>query len=309
MNEATLKKLAKPLIILTTLIWGTAFVVMKNTLDNLPTFCLLAFRFLLAAAILALIFFRRWKSADKGYFLSGGIMGLLLFSAYNAQTHGLAGTTPGKNAFLTAVYCVIVPFLNWILIKKRPDWYNILAAVLCVSGIGLVSVDAALTMTKGDALTLLGGFFFAAHIVAVAKFAQGRDIFLLTAVQFAAAGAASLVCALIFETVPAALPGGTVAGLLYLTIAATAGGLLFQNIGQKYTEPAAASVLLSLEAPFGVAASMLLYGERPTVRMLVGFAVIFIAVLCSETKMEFLKKGLTISKLRAYNAVEQIKRK
>ncbi|NCB63567.1 MAG: DMT family transporter [Clostridia bacterium] len=290
MNETALKKLAKPLILLTTLIWGTSFVVMKNTLDNIPTFYLLAVRFLFAAAMLSVIFFKRWKGVDKGYLSTGGMMGLLLFSAYTAQTRGLAGTTPGKNAFLTAAYCVIVPFLSWIAVKKQPDRYNIIAAVLCIGGIGLVSVDAALTMTRGDALTLLGGFFFAAHMVAVAKFAQGRDIFLLTIVQFAAAGAAALLCAMVFESVPAALPSSTLTGLIYLTVAATAGGLLFQNIGQKYTEPSAASVLLSLEAPFGVVASMLFYGERPTARMLLGFVLIFAAVLCSETKFDFFKK-------------------
>jgi len=296
MNEALLRKLAKPFILLTTMIWGISFVIMKNTLDHLPTFALLAFRFLLAAAILALIFWKRWKSADKGYLLSGGIMGLLLFLAYTAQTFGLAGTTPGKNAFLTAVYCVMVPFLNWAAVKERPDRYNVLAAVLCVGGIGLVSLDAALTVTKGDALTLLCGFFFAAHIVAVSKLAQGRDVFLLTTVQFAAAGAAALLCALAFETIPAGFAGGAWAGLLYLAVAATAGGLLFQNIGHKYTEPAAASVLLSLEAPFGVIASMLLYGERPTGRMLLGFGLIFAAVVCSETKFKFLKKKVDNSK-------------
>jgi len=290
MNEATLKKIAKPLIILTTLIWGSSFVVMKNALDSFPTFFLLSFRFLMAAALLALIFLKRWKGMDKRYFLYGGVMGLLLFLAYTAQTYGLSGTTPGKNAFLTAAYCIIVPFLYWIVARQRPDRYHLLAAALCIGGIGLVSLDAALTMTRGDALTLVGGFFFAAHIVAVAKFAQGRDIFLLTTLQFATAGVAALSCALLFHTAAADVSGSAMARLLYLTVAATAGGLLFQNVGQKYTEPAAASVLLSLEAPFGVIFSMLFYAERPTAKMLLGFVLIFTAVLCSETKFAFLKK-------------------
>lgn len=289
MNDATIKKLAKLFLLLATLIWGTSFVVMKNTLGSMPVFCLLAFRFLLAAAILALVFIKRWKRVDRSYFFCGGVMGLLLLCAYVTQTFGLAGTTPGKNAFLTAVYCVIVPFLYWIVGRQRPDRYNILAALLCIGGIGLVSLDAGLTMTRGDALTLAGGFFFAAHMVSVASFSRERDVFLLTVVQFAAAGLAALVCALLFESVPAGLRGSAVASLLYLTFAATCGALLFQNIGQKYTEPAAASVLLSLEAPFGVLFSFFFYAERPTGRMILGFILIFIAVLCSETKLSFLK--------------------
>lgn len=290
MNDSVLKKLSKPLIILATIIWGTSFVIMKNTLDSVPVLFLLAFRFLLAAAILAAVFYKSWKSLDRRFFLYGGIMGMLLLIAYITQTYGLMGTTPGKNAFLTASYCIIVPFLNWIVGRKRPDRFNVLAAGLCLSGIGLVSLSSDFTMTGGDALTLLCGFFYAAHIIAVNRFAKGRDIFLLTVIQFAAAGAVSLLLAIITRSWPSALPRGAASELLYLAIACTAGALLFQNIGQKYTEPAAASVLLSLEAPFGVFFSILFYSERPNARMFVGFALIFFAVLCSETKLAFFRK-------------------
>lgn len=290
MQEATLKKTAKLMLVIAPLIWGSSFVIMKNTLDSVPVYFLLSVRFLAASAFLALLFVKRWKYVDRSYFICGGVLGFFLFCAYSAQTYGLAGTTPGKNAFLTAVYCIIVPFLYWLVAKKRPDKYNILASILCVGGIGLVSLNSALAMTRGDALTLLGGFFYAAHMTAVAKFAKGRDIFLLTTVQFASAGIISLCCTLLFEAPPAALPGSAVVSLIYLTFLATAGALLFQNIGQKYTEPAAAAVLLSLEAPFGVFISMIFYSERPTARMFIGFALIFMAVLCSETKFAFLKK-------------------
>lgn len=290
MKDSTLNKLAKPLLVLATLIWGTSFVIMKNTLDDVPVLFLLAFRFLLAAAILAAVFYKSWKNLNKSYFLYGGIMGLLLLTAYITQTYGLIGTTPGKNAFLTASYCIIVPFFNWIISRKRPDRFNVVAAVLCLCGIGLVSLTSDLSITTGDGLTLLCGFFYAAHIIAVNNFAKGRDIFLITVLQFAVAGVVSLLLSLITGSMPAAMPRGATAELLYLAIACTAGALLFQNIGQKYTEPASASVLLSLEAPFGVFFSILFYSERPSARMIFGFFLIFVAVICSETKFEFLTK-------------------
>jgi drug/metabolite transporter (DMT)-like permease len=290
MNESVMKKIAKPLIVLAAIIWGASFVIMKDTLDNLPPLFLLAFRFLIAAVLLAAIFYKRLKAMDRRYFLYGSVMGILLFFAYMTQTYGLAGTTPGKNAFLTASYCIIVPFLNWIVEKKRPDRYNISAALLCVAGIGLVSLTTSLTMTQGDALTLVCGFFYASHIIAVNAFSKKRDIFLLTVVQFITAGAVSLILAVLFDTMPGTLPRGAAIQLLYLSVAATAFALLFQNVGQKYTEPTAASVLLSLEAPFGVLYSVLFYAERPAARMIAGFVLIFLAVLCSETKLSFLKK-------------------
>lgn len=291
MNEALLQRLAKPLLILATLIWGGSFVVMKHTLDSLPVLTLLAFRFLAACVILSLLFIRRWKAMDRQTLGMGCVMGLLLFLAYTAQSYGLAGTTPGKNAFLTAVYCVIVPFLSWLLFRSRPDRYNLAAAFLCIGGIGLVSLDGAFSISRGDALTLLCGFFYAAHILSVSHFSRQRDIFLLTTIQFGASGLLALAAAVVLGVPVAPPPPQAWQGLAYLTLAATCGALLFQNVGQTYTTPAAASVLLSLEAPFGVLFSVLLYGERPTVKMLLGFALIFAAVVCSETRFEFLKKG------------------
>ena len=140
MNESVLKKLAKPMLILAPIIWGSSFVVMKHSLDSFTPFYLLAFRFTAAAIVLGLVFWKSWKVMDRQYFKAGAIIGTFLFLAYAFQTFGLDRTTSGKNAFLTAVYCVIVPFLYWLIARKRPDRYNILAAVVCIVGIGLVSL-------------------------------------------------------------------------------------------------------------------------------------------------------------------------
>lgn len=294
MNETILKKLAKPLLILAPIIWGSSFVVMKHSLDSFTPFYLLAFRFTAAAIILGLVFWKSWKQMDREYLKAGFIIGTLLFLAYALQTFGLDRTTSGKNAFLTAVYCVIVPFLYWAIARKRPDKWNLLAALICIVGIGMVSLSndgGALSVNLGDALTLAGGFFFAAHIVAVNKYAEGRDIFLITTLQFAFFGAWSWVGALVFqEPFPTNLSAPTLWGLLYLIVFSSCGALLFQNIGQKYTAPATSAVLLSLEAPFGVLASILVKEEQLNAVMVVGFALIFVAILCSETKFSFLRK-------------------
>ena len=293
-EKSGLAKFATPLIILATIIWGSSFVVMKNSVDVLPTFWLLAIRFTFAALVLAMVFIKRWKVLDRQYLIGGTVMGFCLFVAYAFQTFGLEQTTSGKNAFFTAVYCVIVPFLYWVIAKRRPDKFNILAAFLCIAGIALVSVTGsnATAFNMGDVLTLIGGFFFAAHIVAVAKYSEGRDIFILTTLQFASFALFSWIGVLI--TRPALTPGvfdqSLIFSLAYLVIFASCGALLFQNIGQKYTAPSTAAVLLSLEAPFGVFFSILFANERPTPLMFVGFALIFLAVVCSETKFSFLRK-------------------
>ena len=292
MSPKTMKLLAKPMLFAAALIWGTSFFIMKNALDVMPVFFLLAIRFTAGAVLLALIAWKRWKHLTPDYLWRGAVIGGFLFLAYSIQTFGLALTTPSKNAFLTAVYCVIVPFLTWAVVKVRPDGYNIAAALLCVTGVGLVSLSGELTIQAGDLLTLCCALFYAAHIVAVAKVSPGKDVTLLTVFQFAFAGLYAWIGGGLTETFPAgALTDPEVMlPLAYLCVMATTVALLFQNVGMVWSDPASGAVILSLESVFGVLFSVLFYGDPVTAQLLAGFALIFVAVVCSETKFSFLRK-------------------
>lgn len=284
--------IAKLALLLATIIWGSSFIIMKDALDDMGTFFLLALRFTGACLLLAAVFWYKLRLLNFYYIKAGFVMGTLLLTAYAVQTLGLAETTPGKNAFLTAGYCVMVPFLYWFLAGKRPDRFHILAAVLCVAGIGLVSLDGNLTMGRGDLLTVACGLFYALHIVVSARYTQGSDVMLLTISQFFFAALWGWVMSFFFETMPAlaAIPVSSWLRLAYLCVFATAGALGLQMYGLKYTAPAAGSLILSLEAVFGVLFSVLLGAEAVTPRLLLGFAVIFVAIVVSETKLEFLRK-------------------
>ena len=293
MSPKTMRLLAKPMLFAAAIIWGTSFFIMKNALDAVPVFYLLAIRFTAGAVLLALVCAGRWRAFAPDYLWRGAVMGAFLFLAYSVQTFGLARTTPSKNAFLTAVYCVIVPFLSWAVLRRRPDRYNIAAALLCVTGVGLVSLTEQLTVNAGDLLTLVCAFFYAAHIVAVAKVSPGRDISLLTVFQFAFAGLFAWMGGALTEEFPAAALGDPAVflPLAYLCVMATTVALLFQNVGMVWSDPASAAVILSLESVFGVLFSVLFYGDPVTGRLLAGFALIFVAVVCSETKFSFLRRA------------------
>jgi len=292
MNPSVMRKLAKPMLFAAAIIWGTSFFIMKNALDVMPVFTLLAIRFTGGAALMALVCWKKWRSFTRDYLWRGAVIGAFLFLAYLIQTFGLERTTPSKNAFLTAVYCVLVPFLYWLVMKRRPDRYNILAAVLCVVGVGLVSFDGAFgVIATGDLLTLIAAGFYAAHIIAVEKVSPGKDIYLLTMLQFAFAGLYEWVGSA-FEVFPAQAlqQPGVFLPLLYLCVMPTTVALLFQNVGQIWSDPASASVILSLESVFGVLFSVAFGEDTVNTVMGIGFAVIFVAVLCSETKFSFLRK-------------------
>ncbi|MFA9462835.1 MAG: DMT family transporter [Velocimicrobium sp.] len=286
-KEAFFAKLA---LLGAALIWGSSFVLMKTTVDAMDPCYLLASRFSIGCILLGIIFYKKLRLLTKQYLWQGAVLGFFLFSGYCVQTYGLAETTPGKNAFLTTTYCVIVPFLYWIVDKNKPDIYNIAAAILCVGGIGFVSLSGGFLIERGDFLSICCGFLYAAHLVFISKYNHSKDAILLTILQFGFAAIYALIAALLFESPPTTFTIDTIKAILYLAIFATAIALCLQNIGQKYTHPAAASIILSLESVFGILFSILLYGEKLTGRLVVGFALIFISVILSETKLSFLRR-------------------
>ena len=265
-----------------TVIWGSSFVIVKSTVDIVPPNFLLALRFSGSALLMALLFFRRWRLFNLGYLWRGALMGAFLYGAYCLQTLGIQSTTPGKNAFLTAVYCILVPFVYWLVNRTRPNVFQFSGAVLCMAGIGLVSLRGDFSVGTGDLLTLAGGCFYAFHMVTVAKASRDRDIFLLTALQFAFSGLFAWVGTLCFEPFPERIPPEAWWGIAYLVIFCTAIALLLQNLGQKYTPPSLAAILMSFESVFGAAFSVLLGQDALSVRLVLGFCLIFAAVLLSE---------------------------
>ncbi len=279
----------KILIILATVIWGFSFVVMKDTVEVLPPAWLLGFRFTTAGIILTAIL---WKRVRRVFSLkvlgAGALLGAFDFSAFWTQTVGLEYTTPGINAFLTATYCVIVPFLWWIIARRRPTIFNIGAAALAVAGIWLVSVNTGgetLTLGFGEGMTLACALLFAVHIVFTSKFSQVHDVLVLTAIQFVTEGVLGLLVGAGFEALPALsqITPSIVGGMAFLIIFASIVAFGIQNVSLAYVPPAQASLFLSLESVFGVVFSVLLYGEQLTLRLVAGFVLIFVAIVISET--------------------------
>ena len=277
------------LIVAATIIWGSSFVIVKDVTNSLDPGWLLALRFSAAAAIMAAVFVKYHDLyMERDHIVRGLALGFAMFWAYYLQTVGITDTTPGKNAFLTGTYCVLVPFFAWAITKRKPNRYNVVAAFVCLAGIGLISLEGDLSIRFGDAMTLGGAVFYAIHIVLVSMFAQGRNIYVLTLWQFVGVAICSWICALGFETAPAwaELPLEVWASVAYLAIACTTLALLFQNIGQANVPPASAALLLSLEAVFGVAFSVAFGAEVLTLRVVAGFALVFIAIVISEVLPE-----------------------
>ena len=171
-------------LMLAAIIWGFAFVVVKSSLDLIPPIYMLAFRFTLAAAALTLIMLPKLRHLTRRDWISGAVLGTFLFTAHAVQTIGCQYTTAGKNAFLTTIYVIIVPFLHWIINRKRPSGYAVTAALIAIVGIGLLSLQGGGSgINIGDVLTIICGFIYAAHIVYIDRYTETQDPIILTVMQ------------------------------------------------------------------------------------------------------------------------------
>ena len=268
------------------IIWGISFVFVKDVTNVIGTNLLLTIRFLSAALLLSAVYHKKLKLINAGYIFNGAIIGALLYTAYAFQTYGIKYTTPGKNAFITGTYVVFVPFIYWIVSRKRPTPFNLLAAALSIIGIGAVSLDSGFgSVNLGDVLTLVCGIFFAIHIVFVNRFTMEKDPFVLTIMQFLSAGIFSGIACIFTGEGFYAVPGtADILTIIYLAVMCTAVAMLMQTYGQKYTPPALASVILCMESAFGFLFSVIMGREALSAKLVLGFILVFAATLICEAK-------------------------
>ncbi len=276
-------------LVLIALFWGLSFVAMKDALDSFPTFWLLVLRFSSASILMCVIFWRRVISITREDVHAGVVVGFFLFLGYATQTLGLNYTTPGKQAFLTSTYVVIVPFLSWGFRRIFPGAISFVASLICLVGMAFLTLQENATIGIGDTLTFVCAIFFALHIIVIEYYVADRDPLILTTLQIVMVALLSLPVALLFESWPGFQGGSGLWSIAYTVILCTVIAFAVQNTAQKYTPSTHAAILLSLESVFGAFAGIYFMNEVFTPRMVVGCALIFIAVLLTVSGPSLLR--------------------
>ncbi|WP_186671485.1 DMT family transporter [Sporosarcina sp. BP05] len=277
-------------LIITAIIWGSGFVASAVSLEYYTPYQILAGRFIIGVIILCVLFYKRLKNIKKSTLIKGTILGLFLYIAFVLQTVGLQYTTPSKNAFLTAVNVVIVPFIGFLLYKRKIDMFELVGAVTALVGVAVLSLKLSAEINIGDLLTLCCAVGFAFHIFYTAKFVKDEDAVLLTIVQMVIAAVISWIVVIFKGETSFSVESEGLLPLLYLGIFSTTIAYLLQTIAQKYITETKAAIILSTEAFWGMAFSVAILSEVMTTKMIIGAVLILIAIIISETKFSFLKK-------------------
>ena len=193
------KYLAIAGLIAVTVIWGGGFVASDMALESLRPFQIMTIRFLLASFLMGTASIRKLKGMKSGEIRAGILMGAALFMGFAFQIVGLQYTTPSKNAFLTALNVVMVPFIAFVILKKKVGARSIAGAVMAIVGVGLLSLEKNLTLGIGDALTLVCAAGFAFQIFFTSEFVKKYRAVALNFVQMLTAVLLSFVSLFLFQ--------------------------------------------------------------------------------------------------------------
>ena len=211
----------------------------------------------------------------------------VFYSALCLQTEALVYTTPGKNAFLTAAYSILVPLLAWLFFKKKASKWSFIAALISLSGIALAIFENSQVsaFNFGDFLTLLCTFGFAMHILFVSKFSRDCNVLVFTIWQFIFTALFGLFTGMFAHPLPPVstfLDPEFIGLMVYLIVFASVIAMTFMNVGLSKVPESQGSLLLSLEAVFAVLFSIFFTGEMFTTQLVIGFILVMLGVFVSE---------------------------
>lgn len=276
------KYLAIAGLIAVTVIWGGGFVASDMALESLRPFQIMTIRFLLASILMGAAGIRDLRGLRFEEIRAGVLMGSALFVGFAFQIVGLQYTTPSKNAFLTALNVVMVPFIAFVILKKKIGIKSIAGAVMAIVGVGLLSLEKNLTLGIGDALTLVCAVGFAFQIFLTSEFVKKYRAVALNFVQMLTAVVLSFASLFLFGETEFHVSAKGWLSVLYLGVISTALCYLLQTASQKYVDETKAAIILSMESVFGTLFSILILHEQVTLRMVCGCVIILAAVIVSN---------------------------
>lgn len=301
MNPVKLKH--SLLLLLTALIWGTAFVAQSSGGNACGPYTFNCIRSIIGAVILLPVIFLLEKKGfsdrkpktkqDKKNLLYGGVLcGIALCLASNLQQLGLYfGASAGKAGFLTACYILIVPILG-IFLKKKCGINIWIGVIFTLAGLYLLCSDGSFSFTLPDLLLLLCALIFSFHILIIDHFSPLVDGVRMSCIQFFVCGLLSIIPMFIFDMnhsfssiaswIPSLMTWNAWIPILYAGFLSCGVGYTLQIIGQEGLNPAIASLLMSLESVFSVIAGWIILGETMGPRELIGCGMIFVAIVLAQ---------------------------
>ena len=277
--------MATSLLLIGTFFWGMTFVFIKEGISIINLYTFLTWRFMIAALVLVVIFYKKFKSLDRETIKFGIILGLVLSAGYITQTVGLQYTTASKAAFVTGLSVVFVPIFLSIINKKLPSVNNIIAVIFATSGLGLLTLSSSLQLNIGDIWIFLCAISFAIYIILVGRYTRIFESIKFTVVQLLTVSVVTGIISIFNDKFE--IPRGYTVwqAIIFCSILATSFMYAIQNQFQKFISEVKAAIIFSFEPLFAAVTAHFYLHEEITFKILMGGLLIFIGMIVSELKI------------------------
>ena len=165
-------------LILITIIWGGSFITVQYGLNFSSPIMFVGLRFAAAALAVTLISPKSLKGMNLKEVFAGAVIGIMIAIGYGTQTVGLQTISSSESAFLTALYVPLVPILLWLMFRKKPHVMTWIGALFAFIGLVFLTGNgfAAIQLSFGQTLTLLGSIAIALEIIFISHFAEQVNV-------------------------------------------------------------------------------------------------------------------------------------
>jgi drug/metabolite transporter (DMT)-like permease len=284
------------LLLLTAMIWGSAFVAQKIGNGVIGPFLFVAGRFTLSALLLVPLARREAGAATHALSrrdrLLAVTIGVVLFAGSGLQQVALNSTSVTNAGFLTALYIAFVPFVGWLLVRTRVRPIVLAAVAVSLLGAWLLADHGMAPLSRGDFIVVVSAMLYALHIVLVSIFLKDTHRpFFLCFLQYSITAGFSAAFGFALEPVDLEAVRGALPTVLYAGILSGGLGYTLQIVAQRYTPATEAALIMSMESVFAALAAAILLGERLTLLAAIGCGLVMLGVIMVEAGPALDKRG------------------
>ncbi len=280
------------LLFLVAIAWGSTFFIVQEAVDQTPVYIFLFWRFLFASVLMTLISYKKLSKIDFKTVKAGAILGIFMFLGFAFQTFGLTLTLSSTVAFLTGLNVIIVPFLLYIIFKKRASVYSVFGAMIAAIGLYFLTYGGSLGFGAGEVYAFVCAVMFALHIVFTDRYSKRYDVLLLVSVQLSTVALFSFIASIVFDGgfMPAKIDYTFIWAIVVTVLFATVFAFGVQTAMQRYTTPAKTAIIFTMEPVSAGVFGYFFAGEVLSVSQLAGAFLILFGMVSAELGTYFRDK-------------------
>lgn len=282
------------LLVMITAFWGASYFLTDLCLAEVPPLCLNAFRFLVAFAVLAVIYFRRLRHISRRTWLYSFLIGSSLAMVYTCYVYGLTRTSISNAGFICALPVIFTPLLELAVFRKKPNRRFVFALVLCTVGLALMTLGDTFRPAVGDIICMGTAFFYAVDLLLTDRAVRDSEVdpLQLGVCQLGVTGGIMLLLTLLLEQPKLPQSPQVWGAALFLAVFCTGIAFVIQAVQQQYTSASHVGLIFTLEPLFSAIVAYFFAHEVLGIRGYIGAALMMLSLVLMELDIGTIFKNL-----------------